>query len=171
MSGLVTMPDGNAALAGQPAAGRPSSRRASRAETAQRWELSADDRGDVAVVSLRGELDLLGASVLRACLSGIRWRALSVADLAELAFIDCVCLGVLVRHCQQVRGTGGSFSLAGPQPAVRWVLSATGLLTWFDVHDTCTEAVAGARRSPGVAAACARPRAQAVAAAPGAFQR
>jgi anti-anti-sigma factor len=99
--------------------------------------------GDVAVVRPRGEL---GAYVLHAYLSGI-WRqarACSVVDLAELAFMDCACLGVLVRHCKQIRGQGGSFALAGPQPAVRAVLAATGLLTWFEVHDTVREAVAGA---------------------------
>jgi len=108
---------------------------------------------DVAVVRLRGEL---GASVLHAYLSDIWWqaRAGSVVDLAELAFIDCACLGVLVRHCKQIRGQGGSFALAGPQPGVRAVLAATGLLTWFEVHDTVREAVAdaGTQRSGSASA-------------------
>jgi anti-anti-sigma factor len=111
---------------------------------------------DVAVVRLSGEL---GASVLHAYLSGIWWlaRASSVVDLAELAFIDCACLGVLARHCKQIRCQGGSFALAGPQPAVHTVLAATGLLTWFEVHDTVREAVAdaGTRRSPVFAATAA----------------
>jgi len=137
-----------------------------REDAAKLWELSADDRGDVAVVSLRGELDFLGASVLQACLSGIRWRARarSVVDLAGLAFLDCACLGVLVRHCKEVRSRGGSFALAGPQPAVRLVLSATGLLTWFEVHDTFGEAVAdaSARRSGPACAPSARSHGTAV---------
>ena len=46
-------------------------------------ELSIHDRGDVVVVSLRGEVDLLGATVLQAHLSDIRCRGWprSVADL------------------------------------------------------------------------------------------
>jgi anti-anti-sigma factor len=56
-------------------------------------------------------------------------------------FIDCACLGVLVRHGNQIRRRGGTLALAGPQPAVRMVLAATGLLTWFEVHDTVKEAV------------------------------
>lgn len=123
-------------------------------------QLSAHERDDVAVVSLRGELDSFGACVLQAHLSGIRGqaRARCVADLAGLAFINRVCLGVLVRHCRQIRGRGGSFALAGPQGAVRRVLSVTGLLSWFEVHDTVEEAVAGAaaRRSAGLEAAPAR---------------
>lgn len=109
-------------------------------------QLSARARGDVAVVSLRGELDSLGACILRAQLSEIRRQAWarSVADLVGLACIDSVCLGVLVRHCSQIRGRGGSFALAGPQPAVHRVLAVTGLLSWFEVHDTVEEAIAGA---------------------------
>jgi anti-sigma B factor antagonist len=122
--------------------------------------LSISDRGGVAVVSLCGELDISGASVLQAYLSAIRWqaRARSVADLAGLAFIDCACLGVLVRHCKEIRRQGGSFALAGPQPGVRRILAVTGLLTWFEVHDTVEEAVGiGTQRSPTFFAGPARP--------------
>jgi anti-anti-sigma factor len=115
-----------------------------RGDTAQHAQLSIHDRGAVAVVSVRGELDFLGASVLQAYLSDIRWqgRARSVADLTGLAFIDCACLSVLARHCKMVRGHGGSFALAAPQPAVHRILDVTGLLTWFEVHHTVEEAVA-----------------------------
>jgi anti-sigma B factor antagonist len=121
-------------------------------------QLSAHDRDDVAVVSLRGELDSFGAAVPEAHLSDIRWqaRARSVVDLAGLAFIDSACLGVPVRRCGEIRRRGGSFALAGPQAAVRRVLSVTGLLSWSDVHDTVEEAVAWACRSVGLEAATAQ---------------
>jgi anti-sigma B factor antagonist len=127
-------------------------------------ELLVHDRGDVVVVvvRLRGELDVSGASSLQACLRGIRWqaRARSVADLTGLAFIDCACLGVLVSYCKEIRGRGGSFALAGPRPAVRKILSVTGLLSWFEVHDTVEEASAdaGTRRSAIIQATPAIPR-------------
>jgi anti-sigma B factor antagonist len=123
-------------------------------------QLSASDRAGVAVVSVRGELDLLALPVLQAYLSDLRSlrAARSVADLTGLAFLDCACLGVLVRHCKQIRGQGGSFALAGPQAAVRRILAVTGLLTWFEVHDTVGEAVASvARGSPVFIADAARP--------------
>jgi anti-sigma B factor antagonist len=118
-----------------------------REDAAPLAELSIHDRGDVVVVvRLRGELDVSGASSLQACLRGIRWqaRARSVADLTGLAFIDCACLGVLVSYCKEIRGRGGSFALAGPRPAVRRIMSVTGLLSWFEVHDTVEEASADA---------------------------
>ena len=107
----------------------------------------------MAVLGLRGEPDLLGAATLQAYLSDIqpRARACCIVDLTGLAFIGFTCLSVLVRHCKMIRGQGSSFALAGPQPAVLRILAVTGLLTWFKVHGTVEEAVAGAgpRRSPG----------------------
>ena|ERR1700733_9225495 len=114
--------------------------------------LSSCARDGVTVVSLRGELDYCGAPALQAYLSDVRrqTRPRSVADLTSLAFIDCSCLRVLVRHCQDIRSQGGSFALAGPRGAVHRILAITDLLTWFDVHDTVDEAVrrTGAQRSP-----------------------
>jgi anti-anti-sigma factor len=109
--------------------------------------LSSRDHDSVTVVSLRGELDFCGSSALQAYLSDLRRQArpCSVADLTGLAFVDCACLTVLVRHCQDVRSQGGSFTLAGPHGFVHRILAVTGLLTWFDVHDTVEEAVS--RRS------------------------
>ncbi len=119
-------------------------------DAAQLLPLSVHDRAGVAVVSLRGELDFSDASALLACLTDTRWQAreLCVADLSGLAFISCACLGLLVGHCNRVRGRGGSFALARPQPAVLRVLSATRLLTWFDVYDTVEEAITGTSLNP-----------------------
>jgi anti-anti-sigma factor len=114
--------------------------------------LASYDRDGVTVVSLRGELDFCGSSALQAFLSGIRrqTRPRSVADLSGLAFIDCACLTVLVRHCKDIRSQGGSFALAGPRGTVHRILALTGLLTWFDVHDTVEEAASrtSTQRSP-----------------------
>jgi anti-sigma B factor antagonist len=106
-------------------------------------QLSSRGRGGVTVVSLRGELDLLGEPALRAFLSdtGRRGRPRCVIDLSALTFIDCACLGALDRYSREIRARGGSVALAGPQGAVLRVLSVTGLITWFEVHDTVGQAV------------------------------
>jgi anti-anti-sigma factor len=118
--------------------------------------LSSRDHSGVTVVSPRGELDFRGSSALQAYLSDIRrkTRPRSVADLTGLAFIDCACLTVLVRHCKDTTSQGGSFALAGPHGTVHRILAVTGLLTWFDVHDTVEEAISrtGTQRSPALPA-------------------
>ena len=106
-------------------------------------QLSARNHADVTVLSLSGELDFLAVPALLACLHATLERPRSVADLADLAFIDCACLSVLVRHSAEIRARDGSFALAGPQGAVRRALSVTGLISWFEVHATVGQAVAG----------------------------
>jgi anti-sigma B factor antagonist len=113
-------------------------------DVASRPPLSVQVRDGVAVLSLRGELDASGVSALQAHLTQTRWQGWTrcVADLAELVFVDRLCLGVLVRHNREIQRQDGTFALAGPQAAVLRVLSVTGLLTWFEVHDTVDQAVA-----------------------------
>jgi anti-sigma B factor antagonist len=176
-SGPAPTPAGTAARDGHEAAGpagpspgMPVAPDLPPEDAARLRQLSAPGRGDVAVLGLRGEPDLPGASALQAYLSDIRRqaRARCIVDLTGLAFIDCSCLSVLVRHCKMIRSQGGSFALAGPQPAVLRILAVTGLLTWFEVHDTVEEAVAGAgtRRSPRPPCGI-RPAPAAIGAAPG----
>jgi anti-sigma B factor antagonist len=105
--------------------------------------LPGREHGDVTVLSLCGDLDVSDAPALHAWLRGVRRRPRSVVDLTGLAFIDCACLGVLIRHAGDIRARGGTLALAGPQGAVLRILSATGLLGWFEVYDTIGQATTG----------------------------
>jgi anti-sigma B factor antagonist len=107
--------------------------------------LPGREHGDVTVLSLCGDLDVSDAPALHAWLRGVRWqrRPRSVVDLTGLAFIDCACLGVLIRHAWHMRARGGTLALAGPQGAVLRILSVTGLLGWFEVYDTIGQATTG----------------------------
>jgi anti-anti-sigma factor len=114
-------------------------------DAARRPRLSIHHRDDVAVAGLRGELDLLGACAPQAHLSDIRCqrRPRSIADLTGLAFLDCACLSVLVRHGTEICGRGGAFALAEPACPLLRILAVTGLLSWLEVHDTVEETVTG----------------------------
>ena len=105
--------------------------------------VSSGDHDSVSVVSLQGELDFCVSAALQAYFSGISLQTSlrTVADLTGLAYIDCACLTVLIRLCQDIRSQGGSFALAGAAGVVHRILAVTGLLTWFDVHDTLAGAV------------------------------
>jgi anti-anti-sigma factor len=113
--------------------------------------VSSPDHHGVTVVSLQGELDFCVSSALQTYFSDMRPQTelRTVADLTGLAYIDCACLTVLIRLCQDIRSQGGSFALAGAAGVVHRILALTGLLTWFDVYDTVEEAVrrTGTQRS------------------------
>jgi anti-sigma B factor antagonist len=99
--------------------------------------LPGREHDDVTVIRLRGDLDVLDAPALQACLRDICWQGppSSIIDLTGLAFIDCACLGVLIRYARETQARGGTLALAGPQGTVLRLLSLTGLLTWFEVAD------------------------------------
>jgi anti-sigma B factor antagonist len=106
--------------------------------------LTGREHDDVTVIRLRGDLDVLDAPALQACLRDICWQGppRSIIDLSGLAFIDCACLSVLIRHAREARARCGTVALAGPQGTVLRILSVTTLLTWFEVADATGQAAA-----------------------------
>jgi anti-sigma B factor antagonist len=99
-------------------------------------DLSMRGHGGQAVVALRGELDLASTpgvashliAAVAACGPAI------IVDLAGLESVSYSGLAVLVRMLKWTRGSGGDLSLAAPQPQVRQVLEATGLIEVFSVY-------------------------------------
>jgi anti-sigma B factor antagonist len=124
-------------------------------------ELSAGDFGGHAVVALYGELDLAGVpgvashliAVVAACGPSV------IVDLADLGFIDCCGLGVLVRVLKWTRANGGDLLLAAPPEHVRRILRLTGLAAVFSVYPSVEQAARDANLlRPVSAAAPWRPR-------------
>jgi anti-anti-sigma factor len=104
-------------------------------------------RAGCVIVALRGELDVCtaedGLSALTAP-AGAR----VVVDLAELAFMDCYCLGEIMAVRAQARRTGGDLVLAGPQPAVLRLLVLCDVVSRGLVFASVEEAVSGAGSAP-----------------------
>lgn len=91
-------------------------------------ELAAAQQGQSVVVTVTGEVDLDNADQLERELG----RALSqsshlVVDLTDVPLCDSTGLNVLLKAHQQAERHGGSVVIAGPQSAVRKVLTITGL--------------------------------------------
>jgi hypothetical protein len=108
--------------------------------------LSAHDHDGVTVVRVRGELDPSGTAVLPAQLRDIRcrWRARSVADLTGLAVPGRASLSMPARRCKPIRDRAGHLAPGGSQaPAMRGAFPVTGMLTWFEAHDSAGHAVTG----------------------------
>jgi anti-sigma B factor antagonist len=113
-------------------------------------DLSTAERGDHAVVGLRGELDLSDSAGVTAALAGVMARHLEIiVDLTGLEFIDCSGLWVLTRAREQATRAGGGLLLAAPQQLVLRVLHLTGLVDVFSVYASVPQAeLAYARRRP-----------------------
>ena len=81
------------------------------------------------VVSVHGELDVASAPVLqRQLLALLKLPIACVAlDLRELAFMDSVGLGVLVRVHRAAQESAVDFELVEPSEQIEWMLSLTGL--------------------------------------------
>ena len=84
------------------------------------------DFGDPARVTITGDLDLVGASILKGlvCRVARRGRDL-VFDLSGVAFIDCSGLDALLTVRRLTESRGGTFSLEHVAPAVRRVIHLT----------------------------------------------
>ena len=110
-------------------------------------DLNIRDGDGLAVVALRGELDPADApAVASHLITAVAVCGPSViVDLTGLQGIGYSGLAVLLRVRKWTRGNAGDLPLAAPQPAVRRILEATGLIDVFSVYRSVEEAAASAR--------------------------
>jgi anti-sigma B factor antagonist len=117
-------------------------------------DLSIRDGDGLGVVALRGELNLADApAVASHLITAVAVCGPSViVDLAGLEAIGYSGLAVLLRVRKWTRRNAGDLPLAAPQPPVRRILEATGLIDVFSVYRSVDEAASSARpgraRSP-----------------------
>ena len=113
-------------------------------------DLSIRAGDGVGVVALRGEFDLADApGVASRLITAVAVCGPSViVDIADLEGIGYSGLSVLLRIRKWIRASGGDLPLAGPQPPVREMLEATGLIDVFSVYPSVDEAAGGTRRFP-----------------------
>ncbi|GAB2928135.1 STAS domain-containing protein [Micromonospora polyrhachis] len=105
----------------------------------------AEQRGDVVVVSIAGELDMATAPQLQDQITDQLDKGHSrlVFDLAELSFCDSTGLSVFVRAKNSSDEAGGLVRLAAPQRGVLRILEVSGLVEVLHTYPTVDEAVAG----------------------------
>jgi anti-sigma B factor antagonist len=106
--------------------------------------IDVTDRGDWAVLAVRGEIDVATAPQLREQLLELvsAGHKQIVVDLAGVDFLDSTGLGVLVGGLKRVRSNDGELALACPQPRVLRVFEITGLTQVFPIHDDLDAATA-----------------------------
>jgi anti-sigma B factor antagonist len=127
-------------------------------------DLSIRDGDGLGVVALRGELNLADApAVASHLITAVAVCGPSViVDLADLEGIGYSGLAVLLRVRKWTRRNAGDLPLAAPQPPVRRILEATGLIDVFSVYGSVEEAASSARQGrPRASARQGRPQARA----------
>jgi anti-sigma B factor antagonist len=104
----------------------------------ERFELTAVRDGDVAVVALRGEVDVYAAPVLRTQLQELAvGDAGTVAvDLSGASFLDSSGVGVLIGARKRLAAGGRRLVLRSPSPEARGVIAVLGLEEYFGLEAT-----------------------------------
>jgi len=107
-------------------------------------------RGDWAVVSVFGDLDMATApslrqSVLATLQDGVRYVVL---DLTPADFLDSVGLGVIVAIWKRVRVHGGELAVVCPEPRLQRVFRVVDLPEVLPLHDTIEDALAALPGTP-----------------------
>jgi anti-sigma B factor antagonist len=106
--------------------------------------VQTEQRGDVVVVSVAGELDMATAPQLQDQITDLidRGRCRIVFDLAGVSFCDSTGLSVFVRAKNGCDDVGGVVRLAAPQRGVLRILEVSGLVEVLQTYPTVDEAVA-----------------------------
>jgi anti-sigma B factor antagonist len=107
--------------------------------------LEVEERGDVAVLAVSGEVDVATVPRLREQLHGLVASGTPriVVNLDAVDFLDSTGLGVLVGALKRVRNNGGELALVCTSPRIRKVFEVTGLTKVFSLYDTVDSAATG----------------------------
>jgi anti-sigma B factor antagonist len=106
----------------------------------------SDQRSDVAVLRLSGELDADTAAELHATLADLLERPVPriVVDLVDLKFCDSVGLSAFVTAKQVIASRGGWLSFACASPFLVNLLDTVGLSRYFAIFPEVEDAIAAA---------------------------
>lgn len=102
-----------------------------------------DTADGVRVLAADGDVDHDSVEVLRDAIEAA-WEdghTRIVLDLTRVAFCDSGGLSLFVEAHRDTRIRGGSFHLAAPGRAVRYVLDATNLGRYLSIHPTVEDAL------------------------------
>jgi anti-sigma B factor antagonist len=106
--------------------------------------------GDVAVVDVSGEIDVLTSGALRDRLLAVAGKGHDglVLNLDNVDFIDSTGIGVLIGVWRRVQAGRGTLALAAPSRRTRRTFDIAGVSEIFSIYDGVAEAVQACRRPP-----------------------
>jgi anti-sigma B factor antagonist len=105
--------------------------------------------GQVAVVSLPVEIDLVNADQVREDLLSLLNRSPStlIVDMSDTTFCDSAGVNALVRAYKRARASGAGMRLVVTAPNVQRVLAITGVDSLVDIYLSVAAALAAAGQS------------------------
>ncbi len=108
-------------------------------------KIEQEDRGDISILRLFGDMDAEHSPPLKKKLQGIlaSGKTKLILDLREVAFIDSTGLGVLISLMRQLKENGGQLKLASLQQEVRSIFEITRLFRVFDLSPDVEGALKG----------------------------
>jgi anti-sigma B factor antagonist len=106
-------------------------------------DLETSKKGDVAIISLRGEIDVYTAPRLRQALIDLVEGGSKdiVVDMDKVDFLDSTGLGVLVGGLKRVKSNDGEMKLVVTQDRIMKIFDITGLAKVFPMFGSLDEAV------------------------------
>jgi anti-sigma B factor antagonist len=106
-------------------------------------ELETTQRDGVAVLTLRGEIDVYTAPRMRqAIVDLVDAGSLNiVVDMEKVDFLDSTGLGVLVEGLKRVRTRNGNLSIVVTQDKILKIFDITGLNKAFPIHSSLEDAL------------------------------
>jgi anti-sigma B factor antagonist len=101
--------------------------------------------GPTAVVTLPAEIDITNADQIREDLLSVlnQGAVLLIADLSATTFCDSAGVGALARTFRRADASQSEMRLVITTPAVRRVLTLTGIDRLLDLYPSVTAALAG----------------------------
>jgi anti-sigma B factor antagonist len=110
------------------------------------FDVETSEKGGASVLTLRGEIDVYTAPLLRqALVDAVDGGATNViVDMAQVDFLDSTGLGVLVDGLKRVKANEGSLSIVATADKILKIFDITGLNRAFPIHRSVEEALAGA---------------------------
>jgi anti-sigma B factor antagonist len=106
-------------------------------------DLETGKKGDVAIISLRGEIDVYTAPRLRQALIDLVEGGSKdiVVDMDKVDFLDSTGLGVLVGGLKRVKSNDGEMKLVVTQDRIMKIFDITGLAKVFPMFGSLDEAL------------------------------
>ena len=115
-----------------------------RVDARDRMTISREERNDLLILHIEGEIDVYNAYELRNEINqAIEKKYFDlIIDLKNVSYIDSSGLGVLVSGVKSLMNNQGSLKLVDLNEKIRSLTKLTGLEKFFEIYDNIDEAIA-----------------------------